>query len=125
MRPNTAVAARSRIEAPEGCRKSLFALGVMLLELCFGQRLEDQPIRGRYLGPDGVPNAYTDLCTAKEWHQEVYAECGDSMADIIRRCLDCSFGPKPDWSSESFQEAVYRDVVQPLEEFLGYWQGKP
>ena len=50
--------------------KSIEALGIMLLELCFGQAIEDQPFRKKYLGADGQPNDMTDFCTAKQWWED-------------------------------------------------------
>jgi hypothetical protein len=105
------------------CKQCLFRFGIVLLELTFNQRLETLPIREKYPGPNGVPNEYTDLCTAKEWHHKVEGECGEGLAEVIRRCIDCSFGPKPDWNSEEFAEAYYRNVVEPLRELLRQWEG--
>ncbi|KAI9791857.1 MAG: hypothetical protein M1816_003402 [Peltula sp. TS41687] len=109
--------------AMNGCRKSIIALGIMLLELCFGEKLEDQPIRKKYLQQDGTPNDYTDLCTAKEWHERIYEEYGDALSDAIRRCLDCSFGPKPNFADDEFKQAIYSDVIEPIEKFLQLWSG--
>lgn len=106
--------------AMDSCTKSIVALGIMLLELCFGEKLEDQPIRKKYL-QDGKPNDYTDLCTAKEWHGRVYAEYGDALSDAIRQCLDCAFGPKPNFADDEFKEAIYSGVIQPIEDFLQLW----
>ncbi len=39
--------------------ETLLRLGILLLELCFGEALEDQPFRKDYLKPDGTPNRFT------------------------------------------------------------------
>lgn len=48
-------------------RNSLSNLGILLLELCFGQTIETQELRKPYLGPDGKPGEYTDYMTARDW----------------------------------------------------------
>lgn len=48
-------------------RNSLSNLGILLLELCFGQTIETQELRKPYLGSDGKPGEYTDYMTARDW----------------------------------------------------------
>ncbi|KAF2085473.1 hypothetical protein K490DRAFT_67631 [Saccharata proteae CBS 121410] len=110
------------IDSKTACQQSLLSLSIFLLELCFGQALEDQPFRRKYLGPDGLPNDFTDECTARQWHRQVQGECGDDISDAIDRCLRCSFGPKADWTNGEFVQAVYQDVIQPLDRFLSQWR---
>ena len=103
------------------CRKYLFSLGVLLLELCFGEALEDQKFRKTYYGPNNEPNDLTDHCTALAWQKKVQGECGDGLSDAIRRCIDCSFGPKPDFADKNFRAAVFAGVVEPVEDLLKCW----
>lgn len=112
-----------RKHTPKACKDSFLALGIMLLELSFGETLESRPFRSRYLSPDGSPNEYTDFCTAKEWQTKVQEIFGDELSLVIDRCLDCSFGLVPDWNNLEFVEAVVADVVQPLQDFLALWNG--
>jgi hypothetical protein len=107
--------------SPTGCKEALFRLGILLLELTFNRTLESLPFREKYLGPDGTPNEYTDLCTAKDWQRQVEGECGEALSEAIRRCIDCSFGPKADWQSEEFLEAYFGNVVDPLRDTLKQW----
>lgn len=107
----------------EDCKQSLFRFGILLLELTFNKQLETLPIRQKYLGPEGVPNEYTDLCTAKEWHRAVEGECGEGLSEAIRRCIDCSFGSKPDWNNDLFLEEYFGLVVEPLRNLLRQWEG--
>ena len=97
--------------------KSIQALGIMLLELCFGEAIEDQPIRSNYLGPDGQPNDMTDFCTAQHWLQhDALGEGGPDYAEAIRRCLFCAFGPRStDLEDDELRAAIYSEVVEPLE----------
>ncbi|KAG8528974.1 uncharacterized protein KY384_006663 [Bacidia gigantensis] len=97
--------------------KNLQALGIMLLELCFGEAIEDQPIREKYLGRDGQPNDMTDFSTAQHWWQNyALGEGGPEFYEAIRRCLFCAFGPKStDLEDDELRSAVYNEVVEPLD----------
>ena len=75
----------------------------MLLELIFGQNIESCPLRRHYYGVDNKPNDQTDICTARKWSTKVLGECGPEIADVVRRCLDCSFGPRPNLVDRRFQ----------------------
>ncbi|KAH6675012.1 hypothetical protein B0J14DRAFT_562028 [Halenospora varia] len=101
-------------------KTALSSLGIMLLELCFGKPIEGHPLRAEYFGPDNQPNAFTDISTASKWHEDVLGELGD---DAIRRCLDCSFAPKPNLGDNEFQEAVFNGAVLPLQDLLKVWEG--
>lgn len=104
-------------------KTALSSLGIMLLELCFGKAIEDHPLREQYFGPNNQPNVFTDISTAKEWHEDVLGELGDDVSDAIRRCLDCSFAPKPNLDDREFQDAVFDGVVLPLQDLLKVWEG--
>jgi len=107
---------------PERTQNHLLSLGILLLELLFGQTLEEQPERAGLMGPDGKPNRYTDLCTAIQWQEKVELDVGDGLAEAIRRCLYCDFGVERDMGSASFVQAVLGNVVEPLKEFLRGWK---
>ena len=103
-------------------RASLFKIGVVILELVFGHNIEDCSFRPLYYGPDKQPNEWTDLCTARKWAKNVLGECGVEIADVVRRCLDCSFGPRPNFQDKRFREAVYEGVIRPLADYSKIWQ---
>ena len=103
-------------------RTSLFIVGVMVLELIFGHNIEACSFRHLYYGPDNRPNGQTDVSTARKWAQKVLGECGAEITDVVRRCLDCSFGPRPSIQDKRFREAVYEGVVRPLANNLKAWQ---
>ena len=105
-------------------RNALLALGIILLELWHGQLLVDQPLRQQFLSPTGQANQLTDRCAAELWHESLIGECTPELWDAIRRCLHCSFGPRPDMQSDEFREAVLGGVVEPVERFVGMWTGK-
>jgi hypothetical protein len=102
---------RQRTEA------SLFTLGVLLLELLYGQRLKDQPFRQEYLN-NGMPNDFTDLCTAKRWQERVCQDFDDPIAEVIRLCIDNAFQARADFSEPQFLQAVVEGVLVPLEDFI-------
>ncbi|KAM0801424.1 hypothetical protein BDR22DRAFT_847382 [Usnea florida] len=106
----------------EDARDSLFAVGVIILELIFGHNIEDCSFRHSYYGSDNLPNDQTDISTARKWSQKVLGECGVEIADVVRRCLDCSFGPRPNLRNKRFKEAVYEGVIRPLADHLKIWK---
>lgn len=115
--PQTPVTSVSEQIGLNSSTKSIQALGIMLLELCFGEAIEDQPIRSKYLGPDGQPNDMTDFCTAQHWLQhDALGEGGPEYFEAIRRCLFCAFGPKStNLEDDELRAAIYSEVVEPLE----------
>jgi hypothetical protein len=104
-------------------RDSLFALGVLLLELIFRDQLENQPFRAALMGADKRPNAATDLATALMWQQRVEEELGHDLADAVKRCLVCMFeqAATPDLGNSGFVQAVWQQVVIPIESFISAW----
>ncbi|CZT44402.1 uncharacterized protein RSE6_04564 [Rhynchosporium secalis] len=112
--------AQSDIELRRAARTSLEKLGILLLELTSGQPIEVQDIRKRYL-VDGKPHTGTDYMTAREWVDLVWEE-DPRLEPIIRSCLFCPFEEKPDWRNKLFTQAVYANVVGPLDDyFLSKW----
>lgn len=105
----------------EETRTRLFTLGVMILELMFGHTIEACQFRREYLGADGRPNDQTDASTARRWSRRVLGESGADMSDVVRRCLDCSFGPQPSFADGRFREAVYAGVILPLASYTKLW----
>ncbi|KAI7781263.1 hypothetical protein LA080_014922 [Diaporthe eres] len=105
----------------EETRTRLFTLGVMILELIFGHTIEACQFRREYLGADGRPNDQTDVSAARRWSRRVLGESGPDVSDVVRRCLDCSFGPQPSFADARFREAVYVGVILPLSDYTKLW----
>jgi hypothetical protein len=103
-------------------RDSIFVLGVLLLELLFRDTLDRQHFRSQMLVM-GQANDHTDLCAALVWQRRAEEEFGEEIAEAIRKCIVCAFEPAPDLSSSAFLQAVWMNVVRPLEEFLRAWSG--
>jgi hypothetical protein len=106
----------------EDIRSSLSTIGVIILELIFGHNIESCNFRHHYYGANDQPNDQTDLCTARTWARKVLGECGAEINDVVRRCLDCSFGPKPRFEDKMFREAIYEGVIRPLADYQKTWQ---
>jgi hypothetical protein len=101
-------------------RNSLSNLGILLLELCFGQAIENQDMRKCYLGADGKAHEGTDYMTARDW-AEIVCDEEPALEHIIKCCVFCVFEEKADWDNKKFTQAVYASVVEPLENFIGKW----
>ncbi|KAF4334108.1 sugar transporter STL1 [Fusarium beomiforme] len=93
-------------------KATLLSLGIMLLELLFGDTLERQPFRADYLGNGGVPNDMTDFCTAMRWQKKVEEDFGDKLAQAIESCVKCAFEPVADLHSLAFVQAVWTTVMR-------------
>ncbi|MCJ1271276.1 hypothetical protein MMC22_011176 [Lobaria immixta] len=122
LRTNPTSAFPSLDVSEEDTRAALFSVGIIILELIFGHNIESCSFRHQYYGPNDQPNDQTDICTARKWAQKVLGECGVEIADVVRRCLDCSFGPRPSFQDKRFREAVYEGVIKPLADHLKPWQ---
>ncbi|KAK3338726.1 LOW QUALITY PROTEIN: hypothetical protein B0H65DRAFT_511117 [Neurospora tetraspora] len=70
---------------------SLDQLGIILLELCFGKRLKDQPCRRRYDAKSPATNdhvrAIYDVAAARDWQRKVQGEAGSDYASAVDWCL--------------------------------------
>jgi hypothetical protein len=102
-------------------KQPLYRLGVLLLELYFGQCMEDQThIWDQHL-VDGKPHPGTAMLTARDWLEEVEEEEPD-LAPIIRSCVLCTFPYKSDWANNEFTQAFYANVVELLEKIARKWE---
>ncbi|KAK5993588.1 hypothetical protein PT974_07022 [Cladobotryum mycophilum] len=111
----------ARATQPTQAMGSLLSLGILLLELAFGQTLESQSFRSQYL-LNGEPNDMTDLCTALKWSEQVQDEFGLDLSDAILWCIRGGIGVKLDFENHGFLTDVVENVVMPLENFLRLWE---
>jgi hypothetical protein len=112
-RPSGNAADESQNNTPP--RESLSSLGILLLELCCGQAIENQTdLRKRHLSSDGQAIGGTDYLTAIDWLDTVH-EVEPRMLPIIKWCIFCLFEGKPNWADTKFTQAVYANVMRPLE----------
>lgn len=97
--------------------KSIFYLGVLLLELS-----RNKPLK--YFVTENDPLQFTDFWVARRVVEGLGDEEGMNYLSATRACINCDFGsriPKPSLDNDAFREAVYRDVVVPLEEELEFF----
>ena len=101
--------------------ESLFALGLVLLELAYNKPLKEfwQPVD---LGEDGNPNAFTDISVAVRLESTLEREVGPVYAAVVRRCLHCTFDVDDvSLENDKFHRVVYLGVVKPLMDILKLW----
>ena len=104
--------------------KSLFALGIVLIELCFNKPFEDLCEEARHLdtpAPEGPPSAAETYSVANSLIEAVYDEQGMQYGYVVQRCLRCEFGvqdSKKQLDFGSFHDLVYEGVLAPLEDDL-------
>jgi hypothetical protein len=94
---------------------ALFALGLTLIELSLGARLEDLQ-EEQDQNPDEVVSKRR---TAFRLLPRVEEEEGETYANVIERCLDCPFDvARRDLSFDNakFRELVFETIVKPLKE---------
>jgi len=97
--------------------EALFALGIVLIELCLGQPLENLRRPEDPLDTRSQPNAMTDWETACRLMESVEMESGKRYRDAVRRCIWCDFDQSTTTlDNDEFRLAVYNGVVAPLEE---------
>lgn len=91
---------------------SLEMLGVVLLELCFGQLLEEQMYRPKYTGTeDRDIKAALDLKAATLWYADVEEEAGFKYSTAVGWCLGGIRITPPD----RWRETMLDQVVNSLE----------
>jgi hypothetical protein len=69
---------------------TLFALGVLLIELCLGKPLEELKLPTE-LNADGSTSPLFDWTTADRLVEDVYLEGGSRYGDAVRHCVRCDF----------------------------------
>ena len=103
--------------------KTIFDLGVVLIELCFRKPLQlFQTPEDR--GPDGKPTEFTDYLTATRLIDKVTSKAGAPWGRAIRRCLYCEFDQDTtSLTNQGFRQAVYQGVVKELQNDLKHYCG--
>ncbi|RYP77949.1 hypothetical protein DL771_000808 [Monosporascus sp. 5C6A] len=97
-------------QSDEDITKSLRQLGIVLLELCFGKLLGDQPCRRKLPCMDDEKVKFAlDLTAALDWLQEVEGETGPDYACAVKWCLVAT---RP----SHWRQEMLKTVVKPLKE---------
>lgn len=89
---------------------NFYSLGILLLELCFGRRLEDHPLRKKHPAGAGEAKQAFDLMAALKWSQSVGDEGGDDYASAVNWCFTGASNASQSWRSE-----IIKKVIRPLE----------
>ena len=99
----------------------LLALGLALVELCFGRTLLEMQ-----KPEDSDPNEdITKYRTVRRLLNPVYNEMGTLYGDVVRRCLLQPFDVRDmSLDNEELQQKVFDDVVTPLVEDLNNFNGR-
>lgn len=97
--------------------QSLYSLGIVLMELWYGQRLEDLRIEMDGNG-SGAMADMTDYMTARRLIDEISEEAGEKYGDAVRRCINGLDHRSSNLETDDFQNKVHMKVVAPLVENL-------
>ncbi len=99
----------------------LFALGLTLIELCFGKTLAEM-----YVLEDGhLIDESTETKTAYRLCNSVYDEMGTSYGDAVRRCLYQPFDVRDmSLDNEELQQKVFDEIFTPLNDDWLNFNGK-
>ena len=98
---------------------SIFALGILLIELCLSASLAELRKPEDVTAAGGTVNAVSDFITATRLIDDVYQEGGSRYGSAVRRCIRCEFDQRrSNLDDDGFRQAVYMGVVKVLEEDL-------
>ncbi|KAL8829825.1 MAG: hypothetical protein Q9170_006005 [Blastenia crenularia] len=99
----------------------LLALGLTLVELCFGKTLAEMCKSDDV----GETETATRLKTATRLHNRIYDEMGLPYGDVVRRCLFQLFDVRElSLDIEEVQQKVFELVVTPLVDDLNNFNGE-
>ncbi|SPO04608.1 uncharacterized protein DNG_07293 [Cephalotrichum gorgonifer] len=96
-------------------RTAIFALGVLLIELCINKPLEEMRTAGESGPRDPL---LVDYPTAESKLDEVYREAGDSYGYATERCVKFAFEGRDihrDFDFSQFRQQFYDAVVAPVQ----------
>ena len=96
--------------------KTLFALGILLIELCINRSFEEF----RQQGDTGstATTMLDDFKIAESKIDEVYNQAGDSYGYAVQRCLRCEFPGRDitkNFEFSTFRRHFYNNVVAPVQ----------
>jgi hypothetical protein len=111
FKPSSTKNAVCALNAAPGFNKALDHLGILLLELCFGQLIEDQRCRKDLpAGANDREKTIFDIAAAREWECQVIEEAGGDYAEAVSWCLGGNRTATPD----RWRQIMLRKVIQPL-----------
>ena len=94
-------------------QETIFRLGVLLLELCIGESLDQHCLE---IGKARTRETEFDI-VSEWWQQEAGTAEGPEVAEVIKKCLFFKFQTNSNnLLDEELRRAIYNEVVQPLRE---------
>lgn len=96
---------------------NFYTLGILLLELCFGRRLEDQPFRKKHTTVDADSKQAFDLMAAMTWLKDVSDEGGVDYATAVKWCFTGAGNAGKSWRND-----IITNVIFPLEQCQEYFK---
>jgi hypothetical protein len=99
---------------------TLFALGIMLLEIMLGSSLDGlrEPSEHALVIPGDEPGVIRDSVTAHRLLEQRVALINPLYKVVVERCMGCA--ASQDLDEENFRREVYNRVVLELEAILGH-----
>jgi hypothetical protein len=89
---------------------NFYSLGILLLELCFGQRLEDHPLRKKHPTGVGEVKQAFDLMASLQWSRSVFDDAGHDYEAAVKWCFTGANSANQPWRNE-----IIKNVIRPLE----------
>jgi hypothetical protein len=97
---------------------TLFALGIVLTELCMGKSMGKLHISSE-LNTDGTKHDLSDFQAASRLldMEDISDRFGQRWSNVVRPCIHCDLNqPKTSFEDTEFQQAVYNEILAELEE---------
>jgi len=95
--------------------KSLFSLGIMLVELWYGKRLENPRPLAELLSNDMRLHGHLDYKTCDERIEEIETEAGPMYGNAVRRCIRGVDFIAKSLEHDGFKNEVHEQVITQLE----------
>lgn len=111
-------------QTPKASDRSFGCLGIMLLELAFGTRLEEHEL-WQQMGVSNAKSAVFRVMVAKQWAEYVEGEAGSEFSSAVLWCLNKS---PTTLSGDEWRKDLASEVVLPLQnccEWSGAWNYRP
>lgn len=100
--------------------KTLFALGVLLIELCLNKPFEQMRQEYHNDSPSAMlgTSPPADYVIANQLMSNVYLEAGDFYGHAVQRCIRCEFPGRDNTKNfhfEQFRRNFFTDVIAPVQ----------
>jgi hypothetical protein len=105
-------------------RVRLLKLGILLLEIFCGQKMEDRR-QEENQSDGGKLDDIADLGLLQRWVQAKESEGALSWAskEAISYCMACFGDPRANLQDADFRESIIEKVLKPLRGELYHWKG--